>query len=267
MTTAASTPSGRTPPTVRTELSDAVAHVLLDRPDDMNRFAGSMREELLDALRAATSDPTVGCVVLRGAGDHFCAGAELGSMLDLQAADDAEEIRRRVELGGEVVALLRNAPIPVLAALDGVVAGAGAGLALAADVRIGTTRCRMVQAFVRLGLVPDWGSFHSLVHAVGVGNASEILLTGRAVGAERMLELGLLQRLVEPDALLEEVSALAVQLASLPRPAVAAVKQGVRLAAGGASTQDLLAFEAQAQGELFLTPECRAALGAFTPRS
>ena len=112
MTTAASTPSGRTPPTVRTELSDAVAHVLLDRPDDMNRFAGSMREELLDALRAATSDPTVGCVVLRGAGDHFCAGAELGSMLDLQAADDAEEIRRRVELGGEVVAGAFFAGIP-----------------------------------------------------------------------------------------------------------------------------------------------------------
>jgi 2-(1,2-epoxy-1,2-dihydrophenyl)acetyl-CoA isomerase len=256
-------PSGDEGPSVRSDRRGDVVEVVLDRPHDMNRFAGTMREQLLDAVRRATSDPSVGCVVLRGEGEHFCAGAELGSMLELQAADDAEEVRRRVELGGEVVGLIRSSPVPFVAALDGAVAGAGAGLALACDIRVGTTRCRMVQAFVRLGLVPDWGSFHALVGAVGAGDAAEILMTGRAVDAERLRRYGLLQRVVEPDELLEEARGLAERIASLPRPALALVKQGIRMAADGASPQDLLQFEVEAQGELFLTGECRDALSAF----
>jgi 2-(1,2-epoxy-1,2-dihydrophenyl)acetyl-CoA isomerase len=250
---------------VAVEIVDRVAYVTLDRPDVMNRFEGRMREVLAETLRRAGEDPAVRCVVVGGAGTEFSAGADVNGMVALHDRGDATEIRRRVDLGGDVVRLVRAMPKPVVAAVNGTAAGAGASLALACDLRVGTPRTTIAQSFVRIGLLPDWGGLHSLVRLVGPGRATEAAMTGEALDAGRLLELGILNRIFPVESFPDDVHAYATRLAAASPDALAAIKAGLAIAVDG-TLDDVLAFERDAQPRLFAGANCREGMTAFLER-
>jgi 2-(1,2-epoxy-1,2-dihydrophenyl)acetyl-CoA isomerase len=175
------------------EVDCEVATITLNHPDAHNRLVGDMREDLLRHVQTASDAPDVGCIVITGAGRDFCGGADVEEMLALHRFRNVNEIRRRVHLGSDVVRAIRSASQPVIAAVNGMAAGAGVGLALACDVRLGSERARFAAGFVRLGLLPDWGGLDSVARAAGAGAAADILLSGTPVAAERAVSLGLLQ--------------------------------------------------------------------------
>ena len=248
--------------TVRIERDDAVAVVVLDGPAAMNRFEGTMREELLQALQELGIDAAVRAVMITGAGGNFSAGADIEDLVALHARGDRDEIRRRVDLGAAVVRRIRTMAKPVVAAVDGNAAGAGMNLALACDLRVGTERTVFTESFVRIGLVPDWGGMHSLVHLVGAGRAAELMMTGERLGAERAEQLGLLQRVFPSSTFATDARAYTERLASGPTRAIVAIKQGIAAATAG-GLDEVLAIERTAQPALFAGDDCLAGLHAF----
>lgn len=250
---------------VAVEAVDRVTYVTLDRPDVMNRFEGRMREVLAEALRRAGDDPAVRCVVIRGAGRAFSAGADVNGMVGLHDQGDAAEIRRRVELGAEVIRIVRAMPKPVVAAVNGIAAGAGANLALACDLRVGTEHTSITESFVRIGLLPDWGGLHSLVRLVGPGRAAEVAMTGETLDADRLLDLGILNRVFPAESFTDDVHAYATRLAAASPDALAAIKTGLAIATDG-SLDAVLAYERDAQPQLFTGANCREGMTAFLER-
>src|SRR5215470_13663941 len=142
------------------EVTDRVGVVTLNRPEVMNAFGGTMREDLLKMLQQAEADKGVRCVVITGAGKAFCAGGDIASMAEMQAKNDASVIPQRMKIGAQVVNLIRSMATPVIAAVNGAAAGAGMNLALACDMRFGSDRARFAQSFVKIGLVTDWGEHY-----------------------------------------------------------------------------------------------------------
>ena len=250
---------------VTVEAVGAITYVTLDRPDVMNRFEGRMRESLAETLRRAGGDPTVRCVVVRGAGTAFSAGADVNGMVALHAQGDTAEIRRRVELGADVIRALRGMPKPVIAAINGIAAGAGANLALACDLRVGTEHTSLTESFVRIGLLPDWGGLHSLVRLVGPGRAAEAVMTGETLDATRLLELGILNRIFPVESFADDVHAYATRLATASPDALASIKTGLHIATDG-TLDEVLAFERDAQPTLFAGGNCLEGMTAFLER-
>ena len=247
------------------ERTGRVATITLDRPNVMNRFEGRMREALVGALQTASGDPTIRCVVITGAGDAFSAGADVNGMLDLHAQGDTAEIRRRVELGADVIRAVRGMPKPVVAALNGVAAGAGANLALACDLRVGSEAASLSESFVRIGLLPDWGGLYFLVRLVGPGRATELAMTGDRLDATRMLELGVLNRVFPTETFADDTFGYATRLAEASPDALAHIKSGISIATEG-SLEGVLAFERDMQPELFAGENCREGMAAFLER-
>jgi 2-(1,2-epoxy-1,2-dihydrophenyl)acetyl-CoA isomerase len=221
-----------------------------------------MREVLRDALDEAASAAEVRCVLLTGRGRAFSAGADIENMLELQRRGARDEIRRRVELGASIVRRVRSMAKPVVAALNGIAAGAGANLALACDVRLGSERAGFAESFVHIGLVPDWGGLYFLVRLVGPGRAADLMLTGARVDAARSLSLGLLEHVFPEDSFEREALAYATRLAAGPARALARIKAGLELAAGG-TLEAVLAFEREVQPALFADDDCLEGLRAF----
>jgi 2-(1,2-epoxy-1,2-dihydrophenyl)acetyl-CoA isomerase len=244
------------------ERHGAVARIVLDRPSVMNRFEGTMREELLDALERVADDTGVRAVMITGGGDHFSAGADIEDLVALHERGARDEIRRRVELGAAVVRRIRAMPKPVVAAVDGNAAGAGMNLALACDVRVGSERAVFTESFVRIGLVPDWGGLHSLVHLVGAGRAADLMMTARRLRAEEAERIGILQRVFPVETFAADALGYTVGLAAGPTRALSTIKEGIRLATDGAFDA-VLALERDAQPELFAGDDCLAGLRAF----
>jgi 2-(1,2-epoxy-1,2-dihydrophenyl)acetyl-CoA isomerase len=244
------------------ERHGAVARIVLDQPSVMNRFEGAMREDLLEALERVGDDTGVRAVVITGAGNQFSAGADIDELVTLHERGAADEIQRRVDLGAAIVRRIRAMPKPVVAAVDGNAAGAGMNLALACDLRIGTERTVFTESFVRIGLVPDWGGFHSLVHLVGSGRAAELMMTARRLDAEQAERIGLLQRVLPSASFAADALDYTTVLAAGPTRALAAIKEGIRIATDGA-LDAVLAFERDAQPALFAGGDCLAGLHAF----
>jgi 2-(1,2-epoxy-1,2-dihydrophenyl)acetyl-CoA isomerase len=244
------------------ERHDAVAVVVLDRPEVMNRFEGTMREDLLAALQELGDDDHVRAVMVTGAGDQFSAGADIEELVALHAHGDRAEIRRRVDLGADVVRQLRVMPKPVVAAVDGNAAGAGMNLALACDLRVGSERTVFTESFVRIGLVPDWGGLHSLVHLVGAGRAADLVMTGDRLRADRAEAIGILQRIYPVATFAADALAYTTRLAEGPTRALAVMKEGLRVATADA-LEAVLAIERDAQPSLFAGDDCLAGLHAF----
>lgn len=245
------------------EVNRGVAAITLNHPDAHNRLVGAMREDLLRHVHTASHADDVGCIVITGAGRDFCGGADVEDMLALHRSRDVTEIRRRVQLGSDVVRAIRSAPQPVVAAVNGMAAGAGVGLALACDIRLGSARTRFAAGFVRLGLLPDWGALDSVIRAAGVGAAADILLSGTPVDADRAVSLGLLQYVYSEEGFCAAIQAYAERIAQFPRLAVSAIKNGLVAASGHRDPDFLLDFELSRQSELFLSPGCGDALQSF----
>lgn len=174
------------------ETQAGVGRITLNRPEVKNAFTDAMREQLRDALQAMAGDRQARCIVIIGAGDSFCAGGDISSMVALQKRGDTSVLEERIRVAAEVVGLLRAVRQPVIAALNGAAAGGGANLALACDMRLGSERAFFSQSFIKIGLVPDWGGFYLLPQLVGTAKAMELMLTGARIKATEALHLGLL---------------------------------------------------------------------------
>ncbi|GAA3576961.1 enoyl-CoA hydratase-related protein [Nonomuraea rosea] len=246
---------------IRYDVADAVATITLDRPDAMNSLTAETKDALLGALRRAAGDPAVRAVLLTGSGRAFCAGQDLHQHAgNLEAGRGLANTVR--EHYNPIVELLTTMAKPVVAAVNGVAAGAGASLAFACDLRIASEQAKFALAFSGIGLAPDSGASWTLQRLIGQGRAAELMLLGEPLGAARALELGLVTRVVPADDLLKTAQELAVRLAQGPTLAYAATKRALAYAATH-SLPDSLAMEADLQDECVATQDHLHATRAF----
>lgn len=195
---------------------DGVLTITLNRPEFMNALGGQLIRELVDGLTRARRDDAVRAVVLTGAGRGFCAGADLTSGTPRGGGPSRYERLDRMGSAGEVIVAMRNLDKPLIGAINGAAAGAGFGIATATDVRIASSAARFATVFIKRGLAPDYGSSFSLPRLVGMARAYEIFFTGRFVLADEALQIGLVNRVVEPEQLMEAATALAREFAAGP---------------------------------------------------
>lgn len=247
---------------IRTETQNHVTTITLDRPEKLNAFSGTMREDLLAALRAADSDPSCCVVVITGAGRAFCAGGDVDFMSALQKEGDVTRFQTLLDTGRGIVTTIAEMAKPVVAAINGVAAGAGCNLALACDYRIASEAARLGETFVRIGLHPDWGGTWFLPRLVGPGRALEILMTGRMVDAREALAIGMVDRVVPAAALVAETTALTRTIAQGPPLAIADIKRA--LAASRANTlRAQVDLENEHQLRAFHSHDAREGMTAF----
>lgn len=218
-------------PLVLESHSGAVRTLTLNRPQALNSFTGTMHEALLTALEAAADDAQVRCLVLTGAGRGFCAGQDLTDPIvapQLEPGATPTDVGAVVERYYKPLALrLRSMPVPTVAAVNGVAAGAGANLALNCDFVVAAASASFIQAFAKIGLAPDCGGTWLLPRLVGRANALALAMLGDKLPAEEAERIGLIWRAVPDAALAEEVATLAHRLAAMPVRALAATRQAV----------------------------------------
>lgn len=243
----------------------AVATVTINRPAARNALTAEAKAGLLAALRAASAAADIRAVVLTGGGGAFCSGQDLrehADLLDAGAAVALDTVRRHYN---PIIETIAEMPKPVIAALPGVAAGAGAGLAFACDFRIAAERATLLLAFARVGLAADSGTSWTLQRLVGPAKAAELLMLAEPVDASTALGLGLLTSVVPDDELAAAVAAFAARLAAGPTLAYAAIKDGLRYAAAR-GLSDALEKEAELQTMLGDTADHQAATRAFVAR-
>jgi len=230
------------------DISDHIGNVTLNRPDKANAFDPDMCEDLLEALRMLAGADQVRVIVLTGAGKAFCAGADLGVL-----GTQGEQL---VKAGKDIALTIRNAPKPVLAAVNGAAAGGGANLALACDYRLASDHASIGQVFHKLGLGPDWGGSYFLPRLTSISKALELVWSARMVPAAEAEQLGLFDRVVTHDALLTEARALAARWAGMAPLAVRKAKAALYRSLHS-SLEEMLDIEITDQQVLFATPEAR----------
>jgi 2-(1,2-epoxy-1,2-dihydrophenyl)acetyl-CoA isomerase len=243
-------------------VNQGVATITLNRPEAMNAFSGDMREKLLANLSEVAARDDVGCVVITGTGKAFCAGGDISSMIELQDNNDTSVIESRIAISGEVLRQIQDMPQPVLAAVNGAAAGAGMNLALACDIRLASSKAIFAESFVKIGLIPDWGGFHFLTQLAGTAKAMELMMTGERIDASEALRLGLVNKVIPAENFAAEVEKFSTRLASGPRDALSGIKRGVYLGAS-ASIAEILSYENETQGQLFLSKDAREGMRAF----
>jgi 2-(1,2-epoxy-1,2-dihydrophenyl)acetyl-CoA isomerase len=247
---------------VLVDRADGVATVTLNRPEAMNSLDVSTKEALLAALRDVAGDPQVRCVVLTGTGRAFSVGQDLKEHVGL-LAEDAEALWRTVaDHYNPVVELVATMDKPVLAAVNGVAAGAGAAFAFAADLRYVATSAGFNLAFTGIALSCDSGTSWSLPRLVGTARAKELLLFPRTVGAQEALELGLATEVVPDDELAGRVAEVARTLAAGPTLAYGAVRRAMAFSAGH-GLLDSLQHEDELMTRTGTSEDHRAAVSAF----
>lgn len=249
-------------PLIETSAAGAITTITLNRPEKLNAFTGTMREELLAALRAAEADANCRLVVLTGAGRAFCAGGDVEYMSGLQKKRDVTSFRRLLDAGRDVILQVATMPKPVLASINGVAAGAGCNLALACDYRIASDHAKLGQTFVKIGIHPDWGGTWLLPRLVGRSRALEILMTGRMVGAAEANAIGMVDRLVPASDLAAETTTLAQTIADAPPIAVAGIKRALA-AAEHNELRAQLELEAEHQVRCFESNDAAEGMAAF----
>ncbi len=237
----------------------AVTTLTLNRPGAMNSFTTVMHGELLAALNVAAADQSVRCVVLTGAGRGFCAGQDLGDPMALPGQNLGLLIATHY---APLVERLRSMPVPVIAAVNGVAAGAGANLALCCDFVVAARSASFIQAFVKIGLVPDTGGTWLLPRLIGNARAMGLALLGDKVSAESAVQMGMIWQCVDDAALSETVQALAVRLAGMPTQALVATRNALA-AAQGMTLSEALANEAAVQTGLGAAHDYLEGVDAF----
>jgi enoyl-CoA hydratase len=242
------------------EQTDGVATLVIDRADAMNALDVATLTELREKLLELRDDPDVRVVVLTGAGERaFIAGADVKYMSGL-AVDGAKEWGA---LGHEVASLLEIMPKPTIAAVNGFALGGGCELALACDIRYASSRAKLGQPEINLGIIPGWGGTQRLARVCGLGFAKELILTGRLVDAEEALQRGLVSGVHDP--VLDQALETARLLASKSPVALAAAKAATNDALQGGHAENLQR-EADHFGELFASEDAKEGLTAFVEK-
>jgi 2-(1,2-epoxy-1,2-dihydrophenyl)acetyl-CoA isomerase len=247
-------------PTVRVEQADSIATLTLNRPEARNALDLAMREELEAALRALDADAGVRVVVVRGAGEHFCAGGDVKLMQARRMT--AAEGEQRVESMNRAILALARFRTPTIAMVDGYAVGAGCNLALACDLIVASDRARFGEVFARLGLVPDGGGTWLLPRWVGLARAKELVFTAEPILAVEAERIGLVNRVVPAAELASQTLALARRIADGPPRALAMAKslltRGLAL-----DLETSLQWEALVQGLMIDSEDHREGLAAF----
>ena len=241
----------------------AVRTLTLNRPAALNSFTGALHEQLLAALNAAAGDAAVRAVIVTGAGRGFCAGQDLNDP-DMQSADGGPpDVGAVIERRYVPLALrMRSMPVPVIAAVNGVAAGAGANFALGCDMVIAARSAGFIQAFSKIGLIPDCGGTWLLTRLVGRARAIGLAMTGDKLPAEEAQRIGLIWQCVDDAALMDSAMTLATRLAAMPSKALADTRRALD-AAAVLDYPQVLALEANLQRELGLAHDYAEGVAAF----
>jgi 2-(1,2-epoxy-1,2-dihydrophenyl)acetyl-CoA isomerase len=248
------------------DLTDGVATITLNRPEAMNSLDVATKELLLETVRRVADDPAARCVVLTGTGRAFCTGQDLKEHVRILQSESSESLFRTVdEHYNPIVTTLATMAKPVIAAVNGVAAGAGASLAFACDLRILADTAGFNLAFANVALSCDTGASYHLPQLVGRAKALELLYFPRTLKADESLELGLATHVVPADGLAAEVRTFAERLAAGPTVALGAMRRSVAHAAGH-SLEEALAFESSMMQKTGATADHTAAVAAFVAK-
>jgi enoyl-CoA hydratase/carnithine racemase len=243
--------------------STAVATVTLNRPERLNALTFEVYTELRDTFRALDTEPGVRAIIITGAGRAFCTGGDVEDILGSLFSRDAAGLLEFTRLTGDLILSIRQCRRPVVAALNGTVAGAGAVIAAASDIRIAAESAKIAFLFSRVGLAgADMGAAWLLPRIVGLAHASELLMVGDFISAERAAQIGLYNRVVPGERLMAEAAEVATRLARGPSVALSVTKQALNEEAA----MDLVSaieWEARVQAECMQNPNFREAYEAF----
>jgi 2-(1,2-epoxy-1,2-dihydrophenyl)acetyl-CoA isomerase len=248
--------------TILSETTNNVCTITLNRPEKLNSFSGTMREDLIEALTTAGGDSNVRVIVITGAGRAFCSGGDVEYMSGLQKRGATDDFMKLLNAGKTIVTTIRAIEQPVIASVNGVAAGAGCNLALACDYRLASDTAKFAQSFVKIGLHPDWGGTYFLPRLIGPSRSLEMMMTGRLVGSTEAERIGLVDRVVAAEQLVDETRALAESLAAAPPLALRAMKRALY-----ASEKNTLAeqvdLESQHQLAAFRSSDAAEGMAAF----
>jgi enoyl-CoA hydratase/carnithine racemase len=254
------------PKTFRYEVRDHVATLTLDRPDTLNSLTFEVYAELRDTFVALAAEDDVHSVIVTGAGRGFCSGGSVHDIIGPLFAMDAAGRMQFTRMTGALIGAIRALRKPVVAAVNGVAAGAGAVIALACDFRVFSEKAKIAFLFVKVGLAgADMGAAWLLPQVIGVARATELLMLGEPVPAPEALALGLAHRVVAPERVLDEARALAERLARGPRFALGMTKEMLNREPS-MSLEEALEAEAQAQQICMATRDFREAYEAFVAK-
>jgi 2-(1,2-epoxy-1,2-dihydrophenyl)acetyl-CoA isomerase len=245
------------------EKKDGVLTLTLNRPDVLNALTGTMLRGLADAVVKAGRDKAVRLIVFKGAGRAFCAGADLGDVKKQQAQGRFEHGAELRKSFNPLIAAVRRVEKPVLAAVRGTAAGAGASLALACDLKVCAEGAKFLNAFAKVGLVPDSGMTWLLPRALGLSLALEHAWLAKPITAERARELGLVNRVAPEGELDAAVDALCAELLAVPPLSLALTKRAFNRALEAESIEDQMEHEAQLQSHLGRTKDHAEGIAAF----
>jgi 2-(1,2-epoxy-1,2-dihydrophenyl)acetyl-CoA isomerase len=243
------------------ETAGGVMKITLNRPDVLNSFTLAMSRELRDALTTARADQTVRAILITGAGRGFCAGQDL--------SDVPPSVEGKLDLGTTVrqtynplIELIRKIEKPVICAVNGVAAGAGANLAIACDIVIASEAASFIQSFSKIGLIPDSGGTFFLPRAIGMPLATALMMTGEKITAQRAFEIGMIYKVVPADVLETESMNLALQLAAMPTKGLGLTKHALNASLGN-NLQQQLDIEEDMQREAGRTRDFEEGVAAF----
>lgn len=247
------------------EQVDAVLTITLNRPEKLNAYTPTMMGELIRAVTAANDDPSIGAIVVTGAGRGFCAGADIEAVFSKNLEGAPEPAPSQEVRGSDWVQLVRDSK-PMIAAINGASIGVGLTLVLPFDQILAAKGAKLSARFVKMGLVPELASSHFLTARCGFGAASWLALSGATVLAEEAKELGLVDQVTEPDALLDQAMAMANELAGNPPTQLRQIKALLSANAGETDLAAVQRREMEALNVAYKTPEHAEAVAAFMER-
>lgn len=253
-----------TQPLVEYHMAQHVATITMNDPKTLNAFSSPLKASMMKALDQADTDDQVRVIVLQGAGQNFSSGGHIGEMLENGVESDAlaDKINFMVSEVSEISLKLRNIHKPIIAKLEGAVAGAGMNLALTCDFRVAADNAKFVQAFINIGLIPDAGGIYLLNQLIGAAKTTELVMLGDKLSADDMVRLNLVNKVVSPDELDASIQALAIRLSQLPAKALASMKHMINTHAY-MGLNEALDMEVHQQTMLARTDDFKEGITAF----
>lgn len=249
--------------TILYDVTDHIATITLNRPDRYNALTPTLRQELLDAIEHSNNEADVRAVVITGAGKGFCSGGDMKENANAKSIDDVNPLSNKLEpIRDKIILAMRGSNKPYIAAVNGAAAGGGMGIALACDIRIAATKAKFGQTFSRRGLHPDWGGTYFLPRLVGTAKACELIWSGRMIGAQEALDLGIISQLTEPDDLIPTALEMARGFAAGPPVSIRLSKRAIYRGME-AELRDALEFETYAQNVCLSTEDVKEGITAF----